>query len=116
MLSSILVMSLAVACVAWTVTQEEVFKECRQWCVRHRDCATHPTWKRKLAYLPTCPYCFSHYVAGAGVLAFKLWLVEPGVAGAIAAWFATVFVANIYLTAYHALRQVLRLLIERRTK
>ncbi|WP_235894331.1 hypothetical protein [Flavobacterium zepuense] len=54
-------LSLPIACVAWTVTHEEVFKEPREYCVRCSK-ASQTLIRRKFFYLFTCEYCFSHYV------------------------------------------------------
>jgi len=52
---------LPIACIAWTVTQEEIFKEPRDFCIK--QCKTSKTFLgRKFFYLFTCEYCFSHYV------------------------------------------------------
>ncbi len=104
----ILIAALPVACVAWTVTQEEVFREVREWLCVVRDNPAARWWCRKLAYMPTCPYCLSHYVALTAVLVFHLRLLNDAWTGAIAAWFAVVYVANAYMTVYHLLRQALR--------
>ena len=56
------VMALAVACIAWTVTHEEIFSEPRDYCLEQsRDGRSF--LRRKFFYLFTCEYCFSHYVA-----------------------------------------------------
>jgi hypothetical protein len=55
------VLAIPIACVAWTVTKEEVFKEPREYCLRR--CKQGKTiLVRKFFYLFTCEYCFSHYV------------------------------------------------------
>src|SRR5260221_7835217 len=60
----LLVLGIPVACMAWTVTHEEVFREPRQYC--QRQCAQSRSFvRRKFFYLFTCEYCFSHYVSAA---------------------------------------------------
>lgn len=93
-----------VACVSWTVTQEELFKEPREYCKRQTlHCRM---WaQRKFFYLFTCEYCFSHYVglavaAAAGVRGF----------GLVAMWLALVWLANIYMSLYRLLRVVIKLI------
>ena len=62
----LLVLGIPVACIAWTITHEEVFLEPRRYC--RQECARAQSFiRRKFFYLFTCEYCFSHYVA-AGVL------------------------------------------------
>jgi hypothetical protein len=97
------VLAAPVACVAWTVTHEEVFKELHDWCVR-RSHTAHTIVERKFFYLFTCEYCFSHYVAGAAVLATGFHLLIPDWRGAVLAWFALVWVANIYMSLFGRLR------------
>jgi hypothetical protein len=97
------VLAIPVAAIAWTVTHEEVFREPREWMLRRAD-RSPSIWQRKFFYLFTCEYCFSHYVA-----AFFLWfahyrLLLPGWRGAIVAFFALVWVANIYMSIFGRLR------------
>ncbi len=69
------VLAIPIACVAWTVTHEEIFREPREWCVsRSRTCRS--LVQRKFFYLFTCEYCFSHYVTIAFLIMtrFRLWL------------------------------------------
>ena len=59
--SWLFLLAIPIACVAWTVTHEEVFKEPREYCSKR--CKTEKTLlARKFFYLFTCEYCFSHYV------------------------------------------------------
>lgn len=61
-LYKLFILALPVACIAWTVTHEEIFREPREYCVdRSKNCDAW--WKRKFFYLFTCEYCFSHYIA-----------------------------------------------------
>ena len=102
------VLALPVACVAWTVTHEEVFRELREWCVvRSKTC--QGVCQRKFFYLFTCEYCFSHWVA-AGLLAltdYRLWLQDWR--GLVLAGFSLVAVANVYMSLFEALRLRIRL-------
>src|SRR5689334_5541708 len=83
------VLAVPIACVAWTVTHEEVFKEPREWCVRQSERAPR-LYQRKFFYLFTCEYCFSHYVAACAVLLTGYRLLMTGWRGALLAWFALV--------------------------
>ena len=99
----LLILAIPVACIAWTVTHEEVFREPRQYC---KEQTTHGRgiFRRKFFYLFTCEYCFSHYVT-AGILAltrFKLLLQDWR--GYLLAFFALVWVANQYISIYNRLR------------
>ena len=97
------VLAAPTACVAWTVTHEEVFREVHEFCVRQSE---NSRWllRRKFFYLFTCEYCFSHYVAGAIVLATGYRLLIPDWRGAILGWFTLVWVANIYMSLFGRLR------------
>jgi hypothetical protein len=97
------VLAAPIACVAWTVTHEEVFKEVHEWCVRKSE--TSPRlYQRKFFYLFTCEYCFSHYVAGAVVLGTGYRLLLLDWRGAILGWFTLVWIANIYMSLFGRLR------------
>ncbi len=94
---------LAIACVTWTVTHEEIFREPREYCLeRSRTCRTFLA--RKLFYIPTCEYCFSHYVT-VGFLAFTGYRVLlDDWRGLVIAFFVLVAIANTYMSAYGRLR------------
>ena len=97
------VLAAPVACVAWTVTHEEVFSEVHEWCVR-RSTKSRSLLQRKFFYLFTCEYCFSHYVAAATILVTDYRLLIPDWRGAILGWFTLVWVANIYMSLFGRLR------------
>ena len=97
------ILAIPIACVSWTVTHEEIFREPRDWCAKNSQHCRR-WWQRKLFYIFTCEYCFSHYVT-----LFFLWLTHfqlllPGWRGYLIAWFALVFVANAYLGLFGRLR------------
>lgn len=97
------ILAAPVACIAWTVTHEEVFSEVHNWCAkRSRDC--RHIYARKFFYLFTCEYCFSHYVAAAAVALTGFRLLMPGWRGFLIAWFALVWVANVYMSLFVRLR------------
>ena len=97
------VLAAPIACVAWTVTHEEIFSEVHEWCV-HKSTNSRQLLQRKFYYLFTCEYCFSHYVAAAVVLVTGYRLLIPDWRGAILAWFTLVWVANIYMSLFGRLR------------
>jgi len=99
----LLLLALPVACAAWTVTHEEVFREPREFCKRmSQDCKALP--QRKFFYLFTCDYCFSHYVAALALWVFRFSLLYEGWRGYVVAWLALVWVANVYMSAFNLLR------------
>jgi hypothetical protein len=97
------VLAAPIACVAWTVTHEEVFKEVHDYCVKKSEQARN-VLVRKFFYLFTCEYCFSHYIALAVVWATGYRLLLPDWRGAILAWFTLVWIANIYMSLFGRLR------------
>jgi hypothetical protein len=51
----LLLLGLAVACVSWTVTHEEVFREPGEYCKdKSQNCK--PLYQRKFFYLFTCEF------------------------------------------------------------
>ncbi len=99
----LLILALPVACVAWTVTHEEVFREPRDYCQQQsKQAQTLP--RRKFFYLFTCEYCFSHYVAALFLIITRFRLLYPGWRGYLIALFALVWVANQYMSVYNHLR------------
>jgi hypothetical protein len=97
------VLAAPIACVAWTVTHEEVFREIREFCqAKSEQCRR--LYQRKFFYLFTCEYCFSHYVAAAVVLGTGYRLLIPDWRGAVLAWFTLVWLANIYMSLFGRLR------------
>jgi hypothetical protein len=96
-------LAIPVACVAWTVTHEEVFREPREYCVeRSKTC--RGLLARKFFYLFTCEYCFSHYVALFFLVVTRYTLLFDDWRGYLIAWFALVWIANIYMSVYGRLR------------
>jgi len=99
----IFVLALPVACIAWTVTKEEIFKEARAFCVnRSKNC--EKLIQRKFFYVFTCEYCFSHYVTLIILLITKYTLIYPDWRGYVIAFFAIVWIANVYMSLYNIIR------------
>jgi len=99
----LLILGVPIACVAWTVTHEEVFREPRQYCQRECDRA-RSVLIRKFFYLFTCEYCFSHYVTAGFLLLTRFRLLFQDWRGYILSFFALVWVANQYMSIYNRLR------------
>lgn len=99
----LMLLALPVACAAWTVTHEEIFREPREFCKdKSQNCKPLPA--RKFFYLFTCEYCFSHYVSAFFLLLTQFQLLYEGWRGYLIAWFALVWVANVYMSIYNRLR------------
>jgi hypothetical protein len=97
------ILAFPIACVAWTVTHEEVFREPREYCVRcSKDCKS--LIQRKFFYLFTCEYCFSHYITVAFLILTDYHLYLSDWRGYILAGFALVWIANIYMSLYNIIR------------
>jgi hypothetical protein len=97
------ILAIPIACVAWTITHEEVFREPREYCVK-KSKQSKSIVARKFFYLFTCEYCFSHYITiffliitGYHLLLFNFW-------GYIIAGFALVWIANQYMSIFLRLR------------
>lgn len=97
------ILAIPIACVAWTVTHEEIFREPREYCVG-RSRTGKSIMERKFFYLFTCEYCFSHYVALAflALTGYKLLLGDWR--GYVIGGFALVWIANIYMSVFGRLR------------
>ena len=101
------VLAIPVACIAWTVTHEEVFREARDFCMeRSENCRN--LFHRKFFYLFTCEYCFSHYVSILFLVLTDFKLLLTDWRGYIISGFALVFVANFYMSLFALLRQAIK--------
>jgi len=105
--SLLFLLAIPVACVAWTVTHEEILREPREYCV-DRSKSAPSLLTRKFFYLFTCEYCFSHYVALFFVWLTRFHLLLPDWRGYLIGGFALVFVANTYMSAFGELRLEIR--------
>lgn len=101
------VLSIPVACVAWTVTHEEIFKEPRDYCFK-RSLNGKTIMERKFFYLFTCEYCFSHYVVILFLFLTDYKLLMDDWKGYIIAGFSLVWVANTYMSVFWFIRQSIK--------
>jgi hypothetical protein len=98
------VLAIPVACVAWTVTHEDVFREPRDYCLeRSRHAPRLAT--RKFFYLFTCEYCLSHYVTLFFLVLTRFRLLLDDWRGYLISFFALVAMANVYMSSFGRLRQ-----------
>ena len=96
-------LAIPIACIAWTVTHEEVFREPREYCAGR--CHNGKTIaERKFFYLFTCEYCFSHYITLAVLYITRFHLLLNDWRGYLIAGFALVFVANVYMSLFALIR------------
>lgn len=96
-------LAIPIACIAWTVTHEEIFLEPREYCIK-RSRKDKVLFRRKFFYIFTCEYCFSHYVAVAMLFITRYRLLFSDWRGYLIAGFALVWIANIYMSLYGFLR------------
>jgi hypothetical protein len=99
----LLLLAIPVACIAWTITHEEVFREPREFCQRQTRVARNASL-RKFFYLFTCEYCLSHYVSAIFLLITRFQMLYSGWRGYVIAFFALVWAANQYMSIYNRLR------------
>ncbi len=104
---NLLLLALPVAGIAWTVTHEEIFREPREYCLQ-KSKTSRSLAERKFFYLFTCEYCFSHYVTLFLLIFTGFKLVDDDWRGYIVAFFALVWIANLYMTLFGILRQMLK--------
>jgi hypothetical protein len=102
-LLTLFVLAIPIACIAWTVTHEEVFREPREWCqAKCQSCSS--IYQRKFFYLFTCEYCFSHYVTAAFLVITRYHLLYDDWRGYLIAGFSLVWMANVYMSVFGWLR------------
>lgn len=99
----LLVLAMPIACIAWTVTHEEVFREPREYLVRRSERASS-TAARKFFYLFTCEYCFSHWVTAAFLALSGFRLLFDDWRGYVVSGFSLVWIANHYMSLFGRLR------------
>jgi hypothetical protein len=99
----LIMLAIPVACIAWTVTHEEVFREPREFC-QNISQNGKSLIKRKFFYLFTCEYCFSHYIVLFFILITKFQLLYPDWRGYLIAFFSLVWIANIYMSLFGFIR------------
>ncbi|GAC1446753.1 MAG: hypothetical protein NVSMB56_08430 [Pyrinomonadaceae bacterium] len=99
----LVVLAIPIACIAWTVTHEEIFREPRDWCAeKSNDCRRF--FERKFFYLFTCEFCFSFYVTVFFLIVTKYKLLFDDWRGYLIAQFALMWIANQYMSLYGRLR------------
>jgi hypothetical protein len=102
-LLALFILAIPTACIAWTVTQEEIFREPREFCLAKSKSSSR-LLRRKFFYLFTCEYCFSHYVSAGVLFATGYKLLFDDWRGYLVAGFSLVWVANVYMSLFRRLR------------
>jgi len=96
-------LSLAVASISWTFTQEDIFYEPRKYC-SDRSKSDESLLLRKLFYIPTCEYCFSHWVTLFILLITGYRFMYDDFRGYFLAFFVLPWVANQWMSLYRRIR------------
>jgi hypothetical protein len=101
------ILAIPIACISWTITHEEIFREPREYCQR---CVTNSKsiWRRKFFYIFTCEYCFSHYITILVLIFTGYKLLFNDWRGYFVSGFSLVWIANIYMSLFGLLRTDLK--------
>lgn len=97
------ILAIPIACIAWTVTHEEIFKEPRDFCIEKSKCSKTIV-ARKFFYLFTCEYCFSHYITFIFLIITKYHLLFTDWRGYLISFFALVWITNVYMSLFGFIR------------
>ncbi|HEV2989069.1 MAG TPA: hypothetical protein VG759_11565 [Candidatus Angelobacter sp.] len=103
----LLLLALPIACVAWTITHEDILSEARAYCEKQSQ-SSDVLLRRKLFFIFTCEYCFSHYVTIFFLFITRYKLLFDDWRGYLIGGFALVWVANQYMSLYGRLRLEIR--------
>ncbi len=101
--SNLFLLALPIACIAWTVTHEEIFSEPRNFCI-HKSKTSRAIFTRKFFYVFTCEYCFSHYVTLFFLIITQYHLLFSDWRGYLIGGFALVWIANLYMSLFGFVR------------
>ena len=97
------VIALPVASITWAVTHEELFHEFHDLCIRRSETSKR-LYERKLFYLFTCEYCFSHYVTIVFLFVTRFKMLFSDWRGYLISGLALIWIANMYIALFTRLR------------
>jgi hypothetical protein len=99
----VIILSMVVACISWTVTQEEIFRE---WHDRFEEKSrtSRTLLQRKVFYVFTCEYCFSHWVTILIIVFTGFRVLIDDWRGYVLAFFLLAWIANLWMSFYRRLR------------
>jgi hypothetical protein len=100
---SLVILSMVVGSIAWTVTQEEIFREPREYCEKKSE-TCRSLLQRKFFYVFTCEYCFSHWVTLVILFVTGFRQLIDDWRGFLLAFFALPWLANQWMSIYRRLR------------
>ncbi|HKP69856.1 MAG TPA: hypothetical protein VJV05_11280 [Pyrinomonadaceae bacterium] len=99
----LIILSIVVACISWTVTQEAIFEEWRE-IAKKRSNGKSNILVRKFFYVWTCEYCFSHWVTILVLIITGFKLLFDDWRGYAISFFILPFLANFWMSLYRRLR------------
>jgi amino acid permease len=99
----LVILSMVVASISWTVTQETIFEEWRE-AAKERSEKADKILIRKFFYVWTCEYCFSHWVTILVLFVTNFRLLMDDWRGYLVAFFVLPLVANLWMSFYRRLR------------
>lgn len=97
------ILSMVVASISWTITQEEVFREWREGFEKKSETADNVI-TQKFYYVFTCEYCFSHWITVLILIFTGFRLLIDDWRGYILAFFLLPWLANQWMSFYRRLR------------
>jgi hypothetical protein len=97
------ILPIPIACIAWTVTHEEIFSEARRFCQK-LSLRGKTLFVRKFFYLFTCEYCFSFYITALFLFITKYRLLLADWRGYLISGFSVIWIANIYMSLFLFIR------------
>jgi hypothetical protein len=99
----LLILSLVVASISWTVTQEKIFEEPRDFA-KEKSETSRSLFIRKFCYVWTCEYCFSHWVTILVLIIVRFPLMFDDWRGYFLSFFILPWIANFWMSIYRMLR------------
>lgn len=99
----LVILSIVVASISWTVTQEEIFREWREIC-QNKSKTCRGLLQRKFFYVFTCEYCFSHWVSLMILFITGFRPVLDDWRGVVIGFFVLPWAANQWMSLYRLLR------------
>ena len=99
----LLLLSLVVASISWTVTQEKIFEEPRDFA-KEKSETSRSLFIRKFCYVWTCEYCFSHWVTILVLIIVRFPLMFDDWRGYFLSFFILPWIANFWMSIYRMLR------------
>jgi len=99
----LVILSIVVASISWTVTQEKIFEEPRNFAKRKSE-TSKSLLIRKFCYVWTCEYCFSHWVTILILILTGFQVLFEDWRGYVLAFFLLPWVANQWMSLYRMIR------------